>query len=380
MPVESLDPKNKRVSLVYNLSENEIAYLNRLEFRGNIFTKDKVIRREMILREGDRFSLAMFKDSLLRIKQLGLVDVEKDPDIKPDGEDPTKINATVNVKELQRNNIQFSAGLQRLRGLLCRRQLFDGEFPGGRRERRGHGSVRRAGSRIMSWASRNPIFWTCRSRLGFNLYSRYIDLPYLYARKDVGADIILGARLRGYIRGNLTYSYSNISLSESDLYGPGRAGSVLRARTMAIITAPRLTASANTTSARSSRPSTGRRSTAPSRRTRGMMYLLSAKFAGGPLGGEVDFIKPRVEFTHLPADALPPGLRVSSRSYEFIRTGEELADPLLGEILPRGRARHPGLRDLLHRPAHRRRLPARRGQVPGPELRVPIPDRRARST
>jgi outer membrane protein insertion porin family len=138
MPVESLT-QNKIVNLAYNLSENEVAYLNRLEFRGNTFTKDKVIRREMILREGDRFSLAMFKDSLLRIKQLGLVDVDKDPDIKPDGEDVSKINATVNVKELQRNNVQFSAATAATRAFR-RRQLFDGEFLG-RRERRDHGST-----------------------------------------------------------------------------------------------------------------------------------------------------------------------------------------------------------------------------------------------
>ena len=57
-----------------------------------------------------RFSLALFKDSILRIKQLGLVDLEKDPDIKPSAADPTQFDVTVNVKELQRNNIQFTAG------------------------------------------------------------------------------------------------------------------------------------------------------------------------------------------------------------------------------------------------------------------------------
>jgi outer membrane protein insertion porin family len=110
MPVENLDPKHKVVNVSFNVYEGEIAYLNRLEFKGNNYTKDKVIRREMLIREGERFSLAMFKDSILRIKQLGLVDLEKDPDIKPNPDDPTKIDVVVPVKELQRNNIQFTAG------------------------------------------------------------------------------------------------------------------------------------------------------------------------------------------------------------------------------------------------------------------------------
>ena len=110
IPVENLDPKNKIVNVTFNVHEGEIAFLNRLEFRGNIYTKDKVIRREMMIREGDRFSLGMFKNSILRIKQLGLVDLEKDPDIKPNPDDPTKMDVQVNVKEMQRNNIQFTAG------------------------------------------------------------------------------------------------------------------------------------------------------------------------------------------------------------------------------------------------------------------------------
>ncbi len=77
-PVESLDPKHKVVNVTFNVYEGEIAFLHRLEFRGNNYTKDKVIRREMLIREGDPFSLAYFKDSILRIKQLGLVDLEKD--------------------------------------------------------------------------------------------------------------------------------------------------------------------------------------------------------------------------------------------------------------------------------------------------------------
>ena len=99
VPVETLDPKNRKVHLAIDIREGDPAYLHRLEFKGNTFTKDKVLRRELLLREGDRFSLAIFKDSVLRLKQLGLVDVEKDPDIRPRADDPSQIDVAVNVKE-----------------------------------------------------------------------------------------------------------------------------------------------------------------------------------------------------------------------------------------------------------------------------------------
>ena len=110
IPVESLDPKNKIVNVTFNVYEGEVAFLHRLEFRGNAYTKDKVIRREMMHPRGRPLQPGLFKDSILRIKQLGLVDLEKDPDIKPNPDDPTQIDVQVNVKELQRNNIQFTAG------------------------------------------------------------------------------------------------------------------------------------------------------------------------------------------------------------------------------------------------------------------------------
>jgi len=88
VPTESLDPKNKKVNVAFNIYEGDVAYLNRLEFKGNYYTKDKVIRREMLLREGDRFSLSFFKDSVLRMKQLGLVELEGEPSIKPSPDDP----------------------------------------------------------------------------------------------------------------------------------------------------------------------------------------------------------------------------------------------------------------------------------------------------
>ena len=110
MPVESLDPKRKRVNVTFNIYEGDVAYLNRLEFKGNTYTKDKVIRREVLIREGDRFSFAFFRDSLRRMQQLGLVELKGEPDIKPSPENPAHLDVTMNVTELQRNNIQFSAG------------------------------------------------------------------------------------------------------------------------------------------------------------------------------------------------------------------------------------------------------------------------------
>jgi outer membrane protein insertion porin family len=293
-PVESLDPKNKRVNVNYTVYEGEVAYLHRLDFRGNTYTKDKVIRREMLLREGDRFSLALFKDSILRIKQLGLVDLEKEPDIRPNPEDPTQIDAVVNVKELQRNNIQFTAGYSGYEGFFIMMSYSTVNFLGAGENVE---LTAQYGKRIKNYVIgfSEPYVFDLPLTLGFNLYDRFLIYPYLYERKGRGADLILGARIRGYVRGNLTYSYEKVdiepttdtgydpyySLGYSSYYAgyyPGY-GYGKYAVSALIPTIYRSTVDS------------------PLTPSHGTMILASLKYAGGPLGGQVDFIKPKLEFT-----------------------------------------------------------------------------------
>jgi len=110
VPSENLDPVKQTADLTVNIQENDVVYLGKLEFTGNTFTKDHVIRREWFLREGRRLNINALEDSVKRLKQLGLVSVEKMPDIKPDPQDPQRINITAEVKELNRQMINFNVG------------------------------------------------------------------------------------------------------------------------------------------------------------------------------------------------------------------------------------------------------------------------------
>ncbi|HEX2695157.1 MAG TPA: outer membrane protein assembly factor BamA, partial [Acidobacteriota bacterium] len=283
-PVESLDPKHKVVNVTFNVYEGEIAFLHRLEFRGNNYTKDKVIRREMIIREGDRFSLAYFKDSILRIKQLGLVDLEKEPDIKPNPEDPTQIDVQVNVKELQRNNIQFTAGYSGYEGTFVALSYSTVNFLGAGETME---FMVQTGKRVKnySFGFTEPYLFDQPLTLGFNIFDRKIDYPYLYNQKSKGIDLTLGARLIEYWRANITYSYQNVDVTvptDSSYYGNYSSQFGIGKYNMSSIE-PLLY-----------------RSTvdSPLTPTRGTMYSLSFKFAGSFLGGEISLYRPRIELSH----------------------------------------------------------------------------------
>ncbi len=251
IPVENLDPKNKIVNVTFNIYEGEVAFLNRLEFRGNNYTKDKVIRREMLIREGDRFSLAYFKDSILRIKQLGLVDLEKDPDIKPNPDDPTKIDVQVNVKELQRNNIQFTAGYSGYEGTFVALSYSTVNFLGAGENLEFTRPARASGSRTTRSASPSPISSTSRSRWASTSIDRRIDYPYLVQPEEPGDRPDAGRQARRILAGQ-----PHLQLSER------RRSTVPTDSAYLFLLLVHVRQSGNTTSARSRRSSTGRRSTA----------------------------------------------------------------------------------------------------------------------
>jgi outer membrane protein insertion porin family len=298
-PLEKLDPKRKRVNLTFHMFEGEVAYLNRLEFKGNTFTKDKVIRREMRMREGDRFSFAMFKDSLLRLNQLGLVELEGDPDIRPNPEDPTQLDVDIRLTELQRNNIQFSAGYSGYQGTFVSVSYSTVNFLG-------------AGEKLevavqygkliknYSFGFTEPYLFDLPLNLGFRVHDQAMIYVGLFNRRSRGVSMNFSARIRGYLRGSLVYSYENLNVSPyegssdgpiynpyQNPYGTGMTGGYA---------SPYYSYGKYNIS---SITPTLYRSTVDSPLTpsSGGLYLVSAKFAGGALGGDVDMIKPRFELT-----------------------------------------------------------------------------------
>jgi len=300
-PVESLDPKRKIVNVNFNINEGEIAFLRKLDFKGNSYTKDKVIRREMMIREGDPFRFALFKDSILRVRQLGLVDMDKDPDIRPDPEKPTEFDVTVGVKELQRNNIQFSAGYSGYDGTFVALSYSTVNFLGAGENLE---LTLQYGKRVKNYifGFTEPYLLDLPINVGLNLHDSYQFYPGLYERKGKGFDFSVGGRLYEYWRANLTYSYEFVDITyDANLgYDPYYFG----------LTHYNIS-SLNPSIYRSTIDS-------PLTPTSGSLYMASLQFSGSFLGGEIDMIKPRLEWTRyqpiMPRHSI--GLHVA---YQFIK-------------------------------------------------------------
>jgi outer membrane protein insertion porin family len=100
------------------IEEGKQFTLRRLEFVGNTFTRDRVLRREVIVNEGDVYNQAFFEYSVQKLNQLGFfdpIDKDKDVDFRTNEEEAT-VDVNLKVAEKGRQQISFNGGLSGVGG------------------------------------------------------------------------------------------------------------------------------------------------------------------------------------------------------------------------------------------------------------------------
>ncbi|NOY14183.1 MAG: outer membrane protein assembly factor BamA [Deltaproteobacteria bacterium] len=70
-PLSNKHKKKLTIDLMFDIEEGVQVYIERLEVRGNTQTRDKVIRREMPIIEGDKYSASKIKEGNRNIRNLG---------------------------------------------------------------------------------------------------------------------------------------------------------------------------------------------------------------------------------------------------------------------------------------------------------------------
>ncbi len=111
-------PGTNKVDLTINVDEGKQFFVRRIDFQGNTTTRDKVIRRELLIDEGDLFSNQLWETSILRLNQLGYFEAlkpEDAADIKKDTKTNT-VDLTLKLRERGRNSIQLNGGVSGIAG------------------------------------------------------------------------------------------------------------------------------------------------------------------------------------------------------------------------------------------------------------------------
>jgi len=217
--VRTPDHEKKIVDVTLVMEEDKRYYVGRITFTGNDTTRDKVIRREVYLNEGEVFNTEALKLSIRRINQLGYFKpMEGVPELKPSDLGEDKLDVIFKVEEQNRNQFTFGGGVSGLEGTFLNASFSTANFLGqGETLQVSAQSGRR--TKNYQVAITEPYLFDRPITAGFDVFSRKITYETFqnvvgYSQEGTGASLVVGLRLgrSGFTRLFTNYSYEVINI------------------------------------------------------------------------------------------------------------------------------------------------------------------------
>jgi outer membrane protein insertion porin family len=176
VPTPRIDDAKHEVFLDIDIDEGKAFTVSRIEFQGNTITRDRVIRRELLIEEGQPYNSNQWESSLLRLNQLDYFDalkVDTDSDIHPDNDNGT-VSLLLRVHEKGKNSIGLNGGVSGLSGTFLGLNYSTNNFLGLGETLSLQGNIGNL-SRNVVFAFTEPYLRNKPISAGFQLFSRKTD-------------------------------------------------------------------------------------------------------------------------------------------------------------------------------------------------------------
>jgi outer membrane protein insertion porin family len=297
------DPARKVVDVTVNMDEDKRYYVGKINFTGNDSTRDKVIRREVYMNEGDVFNTEALKLSIRRINQLGYFKpMEGPPEIHPSEAGEDKLDVSFKVEEQNRNQFTFGGGVSGLEGTFINASFSTSNFLGaGETLQLSAQSGRR--TKNYQFAVTEPYLFDRPITAGFDLFSRKITYETFqnvvgYTQESTGLNLVFGVPVGRFSRLFTNYAYEIVNIqglnnllgvdpSEVDpttgqpVFDPFFFGEEGKRRESRLSPSFVHNTVDNPYSPRS-----------------GLKLTSTVQLAGGPLGGDLNYVKPNMEVVY----------------------------------------------------------------------------------
>jgi len=127
-PKLSRNEEGKRMDLSLKITQGPLVHINRINIKGNTRTRDKVIRREMQVKEGGLLDASAIRKSNERLQRLGFfeeVNITPEPTVQAD-----IMDVVVDVKEKSTGTFSIGAGYSSVDSLMFMGEISENNFLG----------------------------------------------------------------------------------------------------------------------------------------------------------------------------------------------------------------------------------------------------------
>ncbi len=200
--------EEKTVNIVITVAENSLVRVGKLSILGNEVTRDKVIRREVRLDEGDIYLPRLLRRSYERINNLNYFEtVEMVPKPRPD---EGLMDLDIKVDERSTGSMTMGGGYSSIDGLLATLEIVEGNLFG-----RGY-TLKLKGEKSgrtnsYSLSFKEPWLNDKPTSLNTSIYDQqryYFD----YSRRAKGFGVTVGKELSEYVSGSIGYNLENVEI------------------------------------------------------------------------------------------------------------------------------------------------------------------------
>ncbi len=204
-PEIARDKAKKTVDLVFQVGEGPRVYIERLDIVGNTRTKDKVIRREFRLAEGDAFNAATVRLSRQRLQDLGYFNSVTV--VPSQGSAPDKAIVTATVDEKATGELTLGGGYSTDSGALVQAGLRERNLVGTGIDSSINGVLAQKSSQV-NLSVTDPYFLDRNLVTGFDLFQVRTDNQNIasYDERRTGGDLRVGYQFNDHLSQAWTYS------------------------------------------------------------------------------------------------------------------------------------------------------------------------------
>ncbi|TLN19776.1 outer membrane protein assembly factor BamA, partial [bacterium] len=202
-PLSKVDQAKRTVDITFEFEKGDKVYIERINISGNTKTRDKVIRREFKLAEGDLYSSTALKRTKQNLGNLGFFEEASIAPTK--GSAPNKMNLNTEVKEKSTGQFSIGAGYSSSDGILGQGSITQSNFLG--LGLKGTLSASVGGkTQLYNIGLTDPYFLDTNWTLGFDIYRSERDYED-YTRRVTGGDIKAGYKLSDQLSTFFVYKY-----------------------------------------------------------------------------------------------------------------------------------------------------------------------------